>query len=84
MNTAQKIVTALNGQRAIDNGLSNGDAKIVDGNTIAFTYPAPMISGCNSGSLVIASDGSIFDDTMGRVHRSFDAFLSSLNEMMVI
>lgn len=79
---AQMIVERLNRDDAFDFGLCNRDAKLVDDNTVTFTYPAPVISGACVGTLTVAADGSIFDDTMDNVHASFDAFAADLESMM--
>lgn len=84
MTTTAQIIERLNSADAIANGLSNADAHESAPNVVTFTFPAPVVSGACVGTLTIADDGSIFDDTMDNVHADFDAFVADLNSMMEI
>lgn len=91
MTIATQIIDTLNAQRAIDNGLSNGDAVLDAGLTaqhgspvVSFSYPAPVMSGACVGTLQITADGSILDDTCDQAHASFDAFVADLESMMEV
>ena len=81
---ADQIIAALNSDAAFDNGLSHKDAALVGSNVVTFTYPAPVVSGACVGTLTIAADGSIFDDTMDNVHPNVDSFLADLRSMMEV
>jgi len=81
-NIADQIIARLNAADSIRNGLSNGDAKRAADNTVTFTFPAPVLSGSCIGSLTIAADGSIFDDTLDNVHSCLDAFIRDLESIM--
>lgn len=84
MTIATRIIARLNSADAIANGLSNADAHLSAPNVVSFTYPAPVVGGACVGTLTIADDGSIFDDTMDNVHPNVDAFMADLNSMMEI
>lgn len=79
-----QIIAALNTDRAFDNGLSRKDAALTAPNVVTFTYPAPVVSGACVGTLTIAADGSIFDDTSDNVHPNVASFLADLESMMEV
>lgn len=62
MTILGQIRTRLNTAEAATFGLSRADAHI-EGNTVVFTYPAPVISGDCVGTITVHDDGRIFDDT---------------------
>lgn len=83
MTTASSIIARLNADDAVTYGLSNADARETAPGVITFTYPAPVVGGACVGTLTIAADGSIFDDTMDNVHPNVEAFIADLESMMV-
>ena len=84
MTLSTKLIERLNADDAVQNGLSNGDAKLNGSRVVEFTYPAPVIGGACVGTLEIASDGSIYDSAMDNAHADFDAFCADLESMMEV
>lgn len=75
------VAHVLNGPLALAAGLSNGDA-VVNGNSVTFTYPAPVVSGACCGSVVLQSTGTLYDDITGEKHNSLSSYMVSLAAMV--